>query len=193
MKYQPNRNYKSDDIVMTPPDLAYRLVKHFNPQGKGLEPCSGTGNILRFLPNADWCEITKGRNFFDYDEKVDYIFTNPPWSKIKDFLTHSLEIANDIYFLLTINHIWTKARLREIFQNGFGIKEIRLIDTPKEFPQSGFQLGMVHIQKGWRGDIKISFDEIENKTVCPFCGNEMDETYHGRQYCYDCENKLKGN
>lgn len=34
-------------------------------------------------------------------------------------------------------------------------------------------------------------DESAN-SFCPICGKEMDETYHGRQYCKDCENKLKG-
>lgn len=31
-----------------------------------------------------------------------------------------------------------------------------------------------------------------NNTVCPVCGQEMDETYHGRHYCKNCENNLKG-
>ena len=156
MKYQPNKNYKSDDIVMTPPHLAERLVEHFKPQGKGLEPCCGTGNILRLLNNADWCEISKGKDFFDYTNKVDYIFTNPPWSQIRPFLTHSMELADDVYFLLTINHIWTKARLRDIKGHGFGIKEICIFDTPKEFPQSGFQCGMVHLKKGYNSGILFS-------------------------------------
>ena len=159
MKSQPNRNYKSDDVVMTPVDLAKKLIQHFNPQGKGLEPCKGTGNIYKFLKNADWCEIADGRDFFEYTNKVDYIFTNPPWSKIRAFLQHSMEIANDIYFLITINHLWTKARLRDIENAGFGIKEICIIDTPKNFPQSGFQLGMVHLQKNYTG--QIIFSKIE--------------------------------
>lgn len=156
MKMQPNRNYKSDDVVMTPIDLAEKLVKHFNPQGKGLEPCCGTGNILKFLEDADWCEISKGKDFFDYNKKVDYIFTNPPFSQIRKFLQHSIEIADDIYFLCTINHLWTKARLRDIQSAGFGIKEICIFDTPKNFPQTGFQLGMFHINKGWNGDIRFN-------------------------------------
>lgn len=109
MKYQPNRNYKSDDVVMTPIDLAKDLVEHFQPKGKGLEPCCGTGNILKFLSNAEWCEISKGKDFFDYQDKVDYVFTNPPFSKIRDFLNHAMELSKNVYFLLTINHIWTKA------------------------------------------------------------------------------------
>ena len=90
MKMQPNRNYKSDDIVMTPVGLSKALVAHFKPVGKGLEPCCGSGNILRFLDNADWCELGLGRDFFNYTDKVDYIFTNPPWSKIRQFLNHSM-------------------------------------------------------------------------------------------------------
>lgn len=152
MKYQPNRDYNSNDIVMTPIALAERLVKHFQPKGKGLEPCRGTGNIYRFLDGADWCEITEGKDFFNYNKKVDYIFTNPPWSKIRPFLQRSMELADDIYFLFTINHLWTKARLRDIQKEGFGIVEICLFDTPKEFPQSGFQCGMVHIRRDYKNN-----------------------------------------
>ena len=105
MKNQPNRNYKSDDVVMTPEDLAIKLIEHFKPQGKGLEPCRGTGNIWNHLDNADWCEITEGKDFFDYSEHVDYIFTNPPWSQVRKFLLHSYELADEIYMLFTINHL----------------------------------------------------------------------------------------
>lgn len=149
---------------MTPMLLAEKLVNHFQPRGKGLEPCCGNGNILRFLRDADWCEISKGKDFFDYREKVDYIFTNPPWSKIRQFLQHSMEIADNVYFLFTINHLWTKARLRDIKQANFGIKEICIFDTPKEFPQSGFQVGMVWLQKNYNGNIK--FVELRDVKTC---------------------------
>ena len=153
---QPNRNYTSDDVVMTPIELAEKLVKHFNPQGKGLEPCCGTGNILKFLDNADWCEISKGKDFFEYNSKVDYIFTNPPFSQIRKFLQHSMELADNIYFICTINHLWTKARLRDMESAGFGVKEICIFDTPKNFPQTGFQLVIFYIQRGWNGDIRFN-------------------------------------
>jgi hypothetical protein len=163
MKYQPNKNYKSDDVVMTPNDLAKQLVDYYKPQGRGLEPCRGISNIYNLLENADWCEISEGKDFFDYNTRVDYIFTNPPWSKIKTFLLHSMELANDIYFLVTVNHIFTKARLRLIKENGFNIKEILIMDTPKEFPQSGFQLGMIHISKSYK-DPFIKFTHLNVRT-----------------------------
>ena len=157
MKSQPNRNYKSDDEIMTPEYLAEALVNHFKPNGKILEPCKGTGNFLKFLPKDTlWCEISEGKNFFDFNEKVDWIITNPPWSQIRKFLQHSLEISKNVCFLFTINHLWTKARIRDIKNIGFGIREIAIFDTPDNFPPLGFQVGMVHLQAKYSGDIIFS-------------------------------------
>lgn len=156
MKAQPNRNYVSNDVVQTPLELAGRIVKHFKPTGRMLEPCKGQGNFLQHMPGADWCEISKGRDFFDWIHPVDWIITNPPWSLIRTFLQHSMNVSDNIVFLMTVNHVWTKARIRDIKQQGFGIKEICLVEMPKDFPQSGFQLGAIHLQKGWNGHITLS-------------------------------------
>jgi len=157
MKYQSNRNYKSNDVIMTPESLAIKIIKHFNPIGKILEPCKGTGSFYNNFPKdceKDWCEISKGKDFLKYDKKVEWIITNPPWSKIRKFLQKSMEVSNNIIFLCTINHLWTKARLRDIKESNFGIKEILLFDC-KELNNSGFQLGCFYIKKDYNGDIKL--------------------------------------
>ena len=156
MKYQPNRDYVSNDVVQTPLHLAKRIVDHFKPSGRILEPCRGDGHFHRYMPGAFWCEISEQRDFFDWKEPVDWIVTNPPWSQIRPFLQHSMSLANDIVFLMTVNHVWTKARIRDIYGSGFAIKEICLVEMPVEFPQSGFQLGAIHISRGWKGDMKCS-------------------------------------
>jgi hypothetical protein len=141
---------------MTPLSLAEAIVNHFKPYGKTLEPCKGSGSFFKFLPNADWCEITEGRDFLNYDGKVEFIITNPPWSKIRPFLNKAMQVANNVIFLMTINHVWTKARLRDVKENNFGIKEIHLCPTPKSFPQMGFQLGAIHFQRNWLSSIILS-------------------------------------
>ena len=156
MKSQPNRDYVSNDVVQTPLGLAQRIVEHFKPVGRILEPCKGEGNFLRFMPGAEWCEISEGRDFLQWSGKVDWIVTNPPWSVIRPFLQHAMSVADDIVFLITVNHVWTKARIRDIQQAGFGIKEICLVEMPKEFPSSGFQLGAIHISRNWVGPITLS-------------------------------------
>jgi len=156
MKFQPNRNYDSNDVVQTPLNLAKRIVEHFKPTGKILEPCKGEGNFLQFMPGAQWCEISEGKNFFDWSAKVDWIVTNPPWSQIRPFLQHAMSVADNIVFLITVNHMWTKARIRDVQQRGFGIKEICLVEMPTSFPQSGFQLGAIQVSRNWIGPIALS-------------------------------------
>lgn len=154
---QPNRNYRSDDVVQTPPELARQLVDHFAPSGRILEPCRGEGNFYRALPAGTlWCEIKEGRDFFAWGETVDWIITNPPWRQIRPFLGHAMRVADNVVFLMTVNHLWTKARLRDVRQAGFGIRQIVLVDMPPNFPQSGFQLGAIHLARGWKGDIRFT-------------------------------------
>ena len=156
MRYQPGRIYVSNDDIQTPPELAARIVAYFRPEGRILEPCAGAGHFLACLPRVDWCEIKRDRDFFDYRERVDWIITNPPWSQIRAFMAHAFSLADQVVFLMTVNHAWTRARLRIARERGFGLRAILLVDTPASFPQSGFQLGAIHYQRGWTGAITLA-------------------------------------
>ena len=165
MKLQPDtHNYESNDVVYTPRPLAKCIIDHFNPCGIVLDPCMGDGAFydqFSDLPfdRKEWCEISKGKDFFKYEKSVDWIVSNPPYSLFRKFLLHSMEIADNIVYLITVNHCWTKARIRDLREHNFGIKEIFCVETPKNFPPSGFQYGAVHFQRGWAGNIKLSFSD----------------------------------
>lgn len=157
MRYQANRDYVSNDDIQTPPGLGRQLVAHFAPSGRILEPCAGEGHILDCLPpGSAWCEIKRGRDFFAHDAHYDWIITNPPWSRIRAFLVHSFAHADNVVFLMTVNHVWTKARLREMRSAGFGLREILLVPTPPGFPPTGFQLGAIHYQRGYQGPLGLA-------------------------------------
>lgn len=152
----PQKNDPSRDIVMTPDALAQQVVDVFAPQMSGtvLEPAAGEGAFLRAFPerlDSKWCEITKGRNFFGYRERVDWIVTNPPFSEIRAFLGHALEITDNIVFVIPLAHLTTKARLRLIAEAGFAVCKIVLLPHPKSWPSSGFQLAAIHLRRGWLG------------------------------------------
>jgi predicted RNA methylase len=146
-----------NDKVYTPDALAMKIVQTIlrkYPElewtySSVLEPCAGNGAFVRALAAHDLapmtCEIDDGTDFMDFSDKVDWIVTNPPWSKIRDFLNKSMEVAHDIFFLAPIPSLMTKARLRDIHKAGFHFAHMWLVDTPKEFPQSGFQLVVAHI------------------------------------------------
>lgn len=150
----------SNDVVFTPKNLAKDIIDHFNPTGSILDPCSGEGVFFNNFPQNDgndWCEITKGRDFFNHSKKHDWIVSNPPWSLIRPFLKHSMELSDNIVFLCLVNAFFMKARLRDMKEHNFGIKEIYFVDTPpKPWPATGFALGAIYVKRGWNGDIKVS-------------------------------------
>jgi len=159
MRCQPNRDYVSNDVIQTPRPLARQLVEHFRPRGRVLEPCRGDGAFSSILPGCEWCEILEGRDFlitWPRDVHFDWVITNPPWSLIRPFLALAMTLSDNVVFLLTINHVWTKARVRDVTRASFGLREIVLVDTPDSFPPSGFQLGAVHFARGYTGPIRLS-------------------------------------
>ena len=145
-----------NDRVYTPDYLAGYIINHFKPTGKLLEPCCGEGVFLKYM-KADWYEIDKGRDFFDCKKTYDWAITNPPFSKIRKFLLHLYKLkVKNIVFLCPTNHILgLRARLDDMSDNSYGIKKIVLINTPKEFPQSGFQWSINYIKLNYSGKTSI--------------------------------------
>ncbi len=150
MKFIKN-NCTRNDVVFTPPALAGRIIAHFKPNGFILDPSAGDNafykHFKKYSHTYDWCEISKGRDFYSYEKKVDYIITNLPWSQFRRFLNHAMNLSTNVIFIAPVNHFFTKARLRDMREKGFEFKEILYIETPKNFPQTGFALGAVHIAK----------------------------------------------
>jgi hypothetical protein len=137
-----------NDRIYTPDYLAKEIVEHFKPIGKILEPCCGEGAFLKYLPTADWCEIDKGRDFMLAKGKWDWIITNPPYSKYRDFLSHSFDLADNIVFLQFVNAFFMRKRVGIMRDKGFEIKEILYLSTPpKPWPQTGFQVGCIYWTK----------------------------------------------
>jgi hypothetical protein len=156
----PPKNTPEKDIVMTPEWLAKEIIQHFSPSGILLDPCRGTGAFYdQFdVKTKDWCELAEGKDFLIYNQKVDWIITNPPWSKMQQFLLHGMKVADNIVYLTTINHYTTKKRIRDMRENNFAIKEIYCVPTPqKPWPQLGFQLGAIHTQRNYNGGIQMTY------------------------------------
>ena len=74
------------ELMFTPEDTAREIMDWVNPQiSEGdsvLEPFKGDGvfydKILDCNPKS-YCEIDDGIDFFDYDKKVDWVISNPPF------------------------------------------------------------------------------------------------------------------
>lgn len=162
----PPRNASTHDLIATPPELARHIVEHFQPTGSMLDPCRGKGAfyealVARGRGEVDWCEITEDRDFFTSysgDEiTVSWTITNPPWSKFRSFLLRSMEISDHVVFLGTLTHFVTRARLRDVREHGFGLREALLLKEPTgPWPASGFQLAAVHLERDWLGPLTFT-------------------------------------
>ena len=147
-----------NDRIYTPDETASLIVNHFRPCGRILEPCSGGKAFVRALNGeCEECEIDEGTDFMEWTDPVDWIITNPPWSKFRNFLRHSMEVSDNVVFLCLINAWFMRARQRDMQEMGFGLVEILHVPVPPPpWPEAGFSLGAGWIRRGWTGGVHFS-------------------------------------
>lgn len=160
---KPNRTGKAtaSDTVQTPVEIAKMVISRFNPQGLILEPCRGIGNIYSQLPDLgtlgmkDWCEITQGRDFFDYHKNVDWIITNPPYSIYDKFLAHCFEIAGNVVLICPIAKAFKSMNIEKLVDGYGGLRVIWLIGSGIKCGFNfGFPTGCLYYQRGYKGNIE---------------------------------------
>ncbi len=145
------------DIVYTPNYVSKQIIDFLNPKGKCLDPCKGDGAFYNLLPlGAEFCEIREGKDFFDYNKKVDWVIGNPPYSIFEDFLKKGFEIAENVSYLVPTNKIFQRQIIMDMIVNWGGVKSIIIYGSGQliGFP-FGFSVGNFHFEKGYKGDTKI--------------------------------------
>lgn len=149
------------DVVYTPDWMAQLMVSYFMPSGRILEPCAGDGVFLKYLPkDTEWCEIEKGKDFFAWNEQVDWIIGNPPYSIFNNWLRHSFDVAKNIVYLIPLNKIFNDfGMLKDIHSFG-GIVKVYAIGRGEKvnFPM-GYAVGAVWFQRGYKGKTEITMYE----------------------------------
>ena len=145
------------DIVYTPDDVARDIVTWLKPKGLCLDPCYGDGSFHKHLPkNSDWCELQKGKDFFDYNKKVDWIVGNPPYSIFEEWLHHSFEIADEVAYILPTNKVFQRQIIMEMINKFGGIKQLRVYGSGSTvgFP-FGFSVGTFHFSRNYKGQTNL--------------------------------------
>lgn len=153
---RPNRSGEAtaSDRVMTPSAIAKAVVEHFKPSGTMLEPAKGSGSFLQFLPGADWCEITEGRDFFDYTGRVDWILTNPPYSIYDKFLEKCFEVADNVVLLVPLQKAFKSLKNQDLVDSYGGLYEIAIIGGGAKCGFAfGFLTGCLYYKRGYSGPI----------------------------------------
>lgn len=157
----------ASDKVYTPPEIAKQLVKwlklDISKNESFLEPCYGTGSFYNALceegvKNLDFCEIDFGLDFFDYDKKVNWIITNPPYSCYDAFLQHCFELADNVVFLIPLSKLVSSmGRLRTYKKYG-GVEKMYILSASKCGFPFGFPCVFVYFKKGYSGHLVVDGD-----------------------------------
>src|SRR3990167_8003744 len=141
-----------NDVVFTPDWLAEIICSMFPIKGLVLEPCKGEGVFMKYLPpDTMWCEIAEGKNYYDFNEKVDWIVTNPPYSDFDRFLDHSFLLADNVILLVPIAKIMkSMGTLKKLFTYG-GIVSCHFLGGGSAGFPFGFPVGIYHFKKDHKG------------------------------------------
>jgi hypothetical protein len=148
------------DTVYTPDWVARDMVEYFKPTGRILEPCCGDGVFLKYLPDADWCEIEQGFDFFSCSIQYDWIIGNPPYTMFSKWMSHSMEISKNICYLIPLNKPFNSGKMMKEWNAYGGIVSIRYYANGGElgFP-IGFACGAVHFQRDYKDKTEITICE----------------------------------
>ena len=151
-----------NDVVFTPEWLAKKVCESFPIQGRVWEPCKGEGAFLKHLPEGTmWSEITEGRNLYDFNEPVDWIVTNPPYSDFDRFLSHCFGIAENIVIIVPQSKMFkSMGTLNRVYEFG-GITSFKYLSGSKAGFPFGFPVAVCHIKRGYRGGAVIEPLEVK--------------------------------
>ena len=150
--------YSPNDIKYTPEDLAKEIINicPLKPGDLVLDPFYGEGVFYNNYPEfceKEWCEIEKGVDFLDYDKKVNWIISNPPFSKLKIMIPKMIETATDgICLILGTNNL-TRLRDRLFNEAGFNLTHI---ETFQVRTWGGFRCCFVLYEKNKKSMCRLS-------------------------------------
>lgn len=136
-----SRKSSSSDLFRTPVEMLVPLVmatqnrKHV----KILDPCEGDGRIKRALMAPSRSVIGfdlepdygVSVDFLKHQGRYDMIIGNPPFSLKKEFITHALELAGTVIFLLPMSVVSYNEFHREFLDRPEYVG--RILMTPKLF------------------------------------------------------------
>ncbi len=129
-----------NDIFITPLGLAKLHIDSIkaNKDEIWFDPFRNNGSYYNQFPteNKKWTEILDGKDFFLFNEHIDILCSNPPYSIIDKVLDKCIELQpRVISFLIGFFNLTTK-RIEKMEKAGYTIKYFHLTKVYKWFGMS---------------------------------------------------------
>lgn len=159
-------NYNPNDCIMTPVEVSKKIISWLPIEDNDVlyDPFKGDGSFYDNFPKTNikkWSEIKEDKDFFDFNEHVDWIISNPPYSKYTEIMKHSYEIADNIVYLIPLNKVVSSwGRVKDMQKYG-GIRKLWIMPAGKCGFPFGFPACAMWAQKGYSGSVDYEIIEGE--------------------------------
>jgi hypothetical protein len=149
-----------NDVYITPPELAKYAIDmiKFKTNDIWYDPFKNSGNYYNQFPTdkKKYSEILENRDFFDFNEQIDIICSNPPYSCLNKVIEKSINLnPRVIQYLIGINNLTAK-RIEYFNNNGYSLTKIHMC---KFFSWFGMSI-IVQFEKKKNVQNIISYDRI---------------------------------
>ena len=165
------KKINKNDIVYTPQKVVDIMIKDIDINDSIIDSCKGRGAFYNSFKNNNkyYCEINEGKDYFDFTDKVDLNYGNPPYSILSKWLEHSYKITNKkIKFIIGMYSL-TPVRLKKAEENGFYLTELILTQIPTWFQRSY----IITLEKLDKKPNKINFDSLYLGNKCLYCNQPV--------------------
>jgi len=126
----------ANDVWSTPVEIVKAQVGHVESVvGRGdykwVDPFRHTGRYYNNYPvdvEKDWCEITQGRDAFEYDYKDAVVVSNPPYSILSKLLEKMSGDKAKVISFLILSHAVTAPRIEKMENAGYQLQGLTYIN-----------------------------------------------------------------
>jgi hypothetical protein len=148
-----------NDEFYTPIELSKKLIQEVPicENNTILDPFFGTGSFFNNFPKNelnDWYELNLGKDFFKYNNKFDWVISNPPFSNLTKTIEHTLNVAEIGFAYIIPTYSLTPHRLKIINSYGFHMSKFIIFENPKEW-RIGFQMCFIIFTKKKNDCLKL--------------------------------------
>lgn len=131
-----------NDVFITPIELAKNHINHIENKTEYIwyDPFKNDGSYFNNFPannTKKWSEILLyDKDFFEFNENIDVICSNPPYSIIDKVLEHSVKLNPKIIsYLIGVNNL-TARRVEFMEKNNYFITKLVMLKVYKWFGMS---------------------------------------------------------
>lgn len=153
------------DVFYTPKDVAVTHISQIKIKEDDVwyDPFYGKGIYYENFPSSCrklFSEISLGKDFFKFTEKVDVICSNPPYSILDRVLEKCVELNPRVISLLLTYGALTPKRMEFMQSKGYGLTNIY---TTKVFDWYGMTQAYTFVKGADWDSCKIVYDRVVHR------------------------------